>query len=91
MKGIISQVMGPVVDVDFAEYLPKINEAIEVNFEVEGVKNRLILEVAAHLGDGRVRTIAMDMSEGLTRGLSATALGSPIKVPVGEKVLGRIF
>ena len=91
MKGIISQVMGPVVDVDFADYLPKINEALEVNFEVEGKQNRLVLEVAAHLGDNRVRTIAMDMSEGLTRGLEATALGAPISVPVGEKVLGRIF
>ena len=91
MKGIISQVMGPVVDVDFADYLPKINEALEVNFEVEGKQNRLILEVAAHLGDNRVRTIAMDMSEGLTRDLEATALGAPISVPVGEKVLGRIF
>ncbi|CAD7287594.1 ATP synthase subunit beta [Campylobacter majalis] len=91
MKGIISQVMGPVVDVDFNDYLPSINEAIEVFFEVDGNKNRLILEVAAHLGDNRVRTIAMDMSDGLTRGLVATALGAPIKVPVGEKVLGRIF
>ena len=91
MKGIISQVMGPVVDVDFTDYLPKINEAIEVNFEVEEAKTRLVLEVAAHLGDNRVRTIAMDMSEGLTRGLEAIALGTPISVPVGEKVLGRIF
>ena len=83
--------MGPVVDVDFNDYLPKINEAIEVFFEVEGKKHKLILEVAAHLGDNRVRTIAMDMSEGLTRGLEAKALGAPISVPVGEKVLGRIF
>ena len=91
MKGVISQAMGPVVDVDFNDYLPKINEAIEVFFEVEGKKHKLILEVAAHLGDNRVRTIAMDMSEGLTRGLEAKALGAPISVPVGEKVLGRIF
>ena len=91
MKGVISQVMGPVVDVDFNDYLPKINEAIEVFFEVEGKKDKIILEVAAHLGDNRVRTIAMDMSEGLTRGLEAKALGAPISVPVGEKVLGRIF
>ena len=91
MKGVISQVMGPVVDVDFNDYLPKINEAIEVFFEVEGKKHKLILEVAAHLGDNRVRTIAMDMSEGLTRGLEAKALGASISVPVGEKVLGRIF
>lgn len=91
MKGVVSQIMGPVVDVDFNDYLPKINEAIEVNYEVEGKQNKLVLEVAAHLGDNRVRTIAMDMSEGLTRGLEAVALGAPITVPVGEKVLGRIF
>ena len=91
MKGIISQVMGPVVDVDFKDYLPKINEAIEVKFDVEGSHRRLVLEVAAHLGDNRVRTIAMDMSDGLKRGLEAVALGAPITVPVGEKVLGRIF
>lgn len=91
MKGMISQVLGPVVDIDFFDYLPQINEAIEVKFSVEGVEKRLILEVAAHLGDNRVRTIAMDASDGLTRGLEVTALGSPISVPVGEKVLGRIF
>ncbi len=91
MNGLISQIMGPVVDVDFNGYLPKINEAIEVNYEVEGKKQKLILEVAAHLGDNRVRTIAMDMSEGLTRGIEVKALGNPIQVPVGEEVLGRIF
>lgn len=91
MKGIITQVMGPVVDVDFSDYLPKINEAIEVNYELDGKKIRLILEVAGHLGDNRARTIAMDMSDGLQRGLEVTALGAPICVPVGEKVLGRIF
>jgi F-type H+-transporting ATPase subunit beta len=91
MNGIISQIMGPVVDVDFVDYLPEINEAIEVNYEVEGKATKLVLEVAAHLGDNRVRTIAMDMSEGLTRGLTAVAKGGPIQVPVGEKVLGRIL
>ena len=91
MNGIISQIMGPVVDVDFDGYLPEINEAIEVNYEVEGVAKKLVLEVAAHLGDNRVRTIAMDMSEGLTRGVTAVAQGGPIKVPVGKEVLGRIF
>ncbi len=91
MKGKISQVIGPVVDVDFDGYLPEINEAIEVNYTVEGQDQKLILEVAAHVGDGRVRTIAMDMSEGLVRGLEVTALGNPIQVPVGEEVLGRIF
>jgi len=91
MQGYISQVMGPVVDVDFNDYLPQINEAIIVNFESEGKKHKLVLEVAAHLGDSRVRTIAMDMTEGLVRGLEAKATGNPISVPVGEKVLGRIF
>lgn len=83
--------MGPVVDVDFKEYLPQINEALIVHFETEGKKQKLVLEVAAHLGDNRVRTIAMDMTEGLTRGLSVEATGNSITVPVGEKVLGRIF
>lgn len=91
MKGVISQVMGPVVDVAFSDYLPQINEAIEVVFEVEGERRRLVLEVAAQLGDNKVRTIAMDTSDGLSRGLEAVALGAPISVPVGEKVLGRIF
>ena len=91
MQGFISQVLGPVVDVDFDDYLPQINEAIVVNFESEGKKHKLVLEVAAHLGDNRVRTIAMDMTDGLVRGLKAEALGAPISVPVGEKVLGRIF
>jgi F-type H+-transporting ATPase subunit beta len=92
MIGKISQVMGPVVDVDFDGYLPVLNEALEVKVkEEDGSERRLVLEVAAHLGDGRVRTIAMDMSEGLVRGQDAQATGAPIKVPVGEKVLGRIF
>ena len=90
-KGTIIQVMGPVVDVDFEDYLPAINEALEVMLDVEGQKKRLVLEVAAHLGDNRVRTIAMDMTDGLVRGQVVTATGSPIKVPVGEEVLGRIF
>ncbi len=87
MEGKIIQIMGPVVDVEFDGYLPAINDAIEV----PGTKERLVLEVAAHLGDSRVRTIAMDMTEGLTRGQKVEATGAPIKVPVGEDVLGRIF
>jgi len=90
MKGKIIQVMGPVVDVEFNGYLPEINEAIEVVL-ADANKDRLVLEVAAHIGDGRVRTIAMDMTEGLIRGQECNATGGPIKVPVGEAVLGRIF
>jgi F-type H+-transporting ATPase subunit beta len=91
MDGVISQILGPVIDVNFEGKLPEINDALEVVYEVEGKTHKLILEVAAHLGDNTVRTIAMDMSEGLVRGLKVKALGSPIKVPVGEEVLGRIF
>ena len=90
MKGKIIQVMGPVVDVEFDGYLPEINEAIDVSGIASG-KDRLVLEVAAHIGDGRVRAIAMDMTDGLTRGQECIATGGPIKVPVGEAVLGRIF
>ncbi len=91
MTGKIAQVIGPVVDVDFEDYLPAINEALEVKYALEGKETRLVLEVASHIGDNRVRTIAMDMSEGLVRGMEVTATGAPIKVPVGEEVLGRIF
>lgn len=89
--GKIVQVMGPVVDVKFDDYLPLINEALDVNYEVEGVKKTLVLEVAAELGDHIVRTIAMDMTEGLVRGQEVAARGKMIEVPVGEAVLGRIF
>ncbi len=91
MTGKVVQVLGPVIDVDFTDYLPSINEALEVFFTVEGKEQKLILEVAAQLGDNRVRTIAMDSSEGIVRGTEAKATGNPIKVPVGEEVLGRIF
>ncbi|MFY9083710.1 F0F1 ATP synthase subunit beta [Aliarcobacter cryaerophilus] len=90
MKGKIIQVMGPVVDVEFDGYLPEINEAIDVSGIASG-KDRLVLEVAAHIGDGRIRAIAMDMTDGLIRGQECIATGGPIKVPVGEAVLGRIF
>lgn len=90
MKGKVIQVMGPVVDVEFDGYLPEINEAIDVVL-ADANADRLVLEVAAHIGDSRVRTIAMDMTEGLTRGQECNATGGPIKVPVGEDVLGRIF
>ena len=91
MVGKIIQVMGTVVDVDFDSYLPAINEALDIDFEVDGRNHKLVLEVAAHIGDNRVRAIAMDMTEGLTRGEKVSARGNPITVPVGEQVLGRIF
>jgi len=91
MTGKVVQVLGPVIDVDFTDYLPAINEALETTFTLDGKDQKLVLEVAAQLGDGRVRTIAMDMSEGVTRGQEVKATGDSIQVPVGEEVLGRIF
>ncbi|MGM0533280.1 MAG: F0F1 ATP synthase subunit beta [Campylobacterota bacterium] len=91
MIGKISQIMGPVVDVDFEDYLPAINEAIIAKFNVDGKEKEVVLEVAAQVGDKRVKTIAMDMTEGLTRGLEVKSTGDSIQVPVGEEVLGRIF
>lgn len=91
--GTIVQVIGPVVDVDFSStgILPKLYEALVINFEVGGVATKLTLEVQQHLGDKWVRAIAMSSTEGLKRGLPVEATGAPISVPVGEGVLGRIF
>ncbi|GAA8068474.1 F0F1 ATP synthase subunit beta [Helicobacter pylori] len=91
MEGKIIQVLGPVVDVEFESYLPAIFEALDINFEVNGIQKSLVLEVAAHLGGNRVRAIAMDMTEGLVRNQIVKARGKMIEVPVGEEVLGRIF
>ena len=85
--GKISQVLGAVVDVEFEEELPAILNALEV----DNSGNRLILEVAQHLGENVVRTIAMDTTDGLVRGQSVTDIGSPISMPVGPETLGRIM
>ena len=85
--GKIRQVMGAVVDVQFDGHLPAILNALETRNQ----GNRLVLEVAQHLGENTVRTIAMDSSEGLTRGQEVTDTGNPISVPVGEETLGRIM
>ena len=87
LTGKLSQVLGAVVDVTFDGELPKIMNALEV--ENNGTK--LILEVAQHLGENAVRTIAMDSTEGLVRGQSAKDTGSPISMPVGPETLGRIM
>ncbi len=91
--GTIVQVIGPVVDVDFSVsgIYPKIYEALEIQFKVNDVETKLILEVQQHLGEGWVRAIAMSGCEGLKRGLPVTATGAPISVPVGDGILGRIF
>ena len=85
--GKISQVIGAVVDVEFEGKLPDILNALET----ENNGNRLVLEVAQHLGQNTVRTIAMDSSEGLVRGNAVSDTGSPILVPVGPETLGRIM
>src|SRR6185369_11149479 len=85
--GKISQVIGAVVDVSFDGELPAILNALETSNN----GNRLVLEVAQHLGEGTVRTIAMDATDGLTRGQEVTDTGSQIRVPVGPKTLGRIL
>ena len=85
--GKISQVIGAVVDVEFDGELPAIQNAIEVNNSGQ----RLVLEVAQHLGESAVRTIAMDATEGLVRGTEAVDTGAPITVPVGPETLGRIM
>jgi len=90
--GKIVQVIGPVVDVQFAaNSIPPIYQALTVAFEAAGKSELLTLEIQQHLGDGVARTIAMSSSEGLKRGMAVTDTGAPISVPVGEGVLGRIF
>ena len=91
--GTIAQVIGPVVDADFSKAgnLPKIYNALEIEYEVYGKPTKLVLEVQQHLGDGWVRAVAMSSSEGLKRGMDIIDTGAPISVPVGDEVLGRIF
>jgi len=85
--GKITQIIGAVIDVTFDGDLPEIYTALEVSNE----ENKLVLEVAQHLGEGSVRTIAMDSTEGLKRGDVVTNTGEPILVPVGPETLGRII
>ena len=85
--GKITQVIGAVVDVQFEDHLPEILNALET--ENNGM--RLVLEVAQHLGESTVRTIAMDSTEGLVRGEKVTDTGKAIQVPVGDCTLGRIL
>lgn len=88
-QGVVTQVLGNVVDVEFpAGELPDIFDAVSVPREGQ---DDLILEVELHLGDGAVRTVAMDTTDGLARGSKAFATGQPIAVPVGDPTLGRIF
>jgi F-type H+-transporting ATPase subunit beta len=87
MKGRVAQVIGAVVDVEFDGDLPDIYNALETTNR----GNRLVLEVATHLGESTVRTIAMDATDGLVRGQEVSDTGAPIAMPVGEETLGRIL
>src|SRR6476646_8738876 len=87
LTGRVSQVIGAVVDVAFDGDLPPILSALET----DNGGNRLVLEVAQHLGENVVRTITMDSTDGLTRGQTVKSTGSQIRVPVGPKTLGRIM
>jgi len=90
VTGKVAQIIGPVVDVEFANgaELPKIYDSLEVA-NADGTK--LILEVQSHIGENTVRTISMDSTDGLSRGVDAIATGAPIQMPIGDDVYGRLF
>jgi len=92
-EGTIVQVIGPVVDIDFQDgYLPKIFNAIKIpRKSVEGKDEVLIVETQQHLGENRVRAVAMDSTDGLVRGMKAIDSGEPVSVPVGPATLGRLI
>ena len=90
--GTIKQIVGPVVDVYFEKDIPEVEHALVVEWVGEnGDKKKITLEVAQHLGLGRVRCIALDATEGLRRDVPVKNTGAPVSVPVGEEVLGRLF
>ncbi|MGD8561803.1 MAG: F0F1 ATP synthase subunit beta [Desulfarculaceae bacterium] len=90
--GKIQQVIGPVVDVEFEGELPSILTALLItNPAIDDKEDNLVVEVAQHLGDNTVRTIAMDVTEGLQRGLPVKNTGKPIQMPVGDETLGRVL
>ncbi len=93
IKGKILQIIGPVVDIEFEEgLLPKIYNSVRIpRKNIEGKEENLIVEVQQHLGEDRVRTVAMDSTDGLVRGMDAFDTGEPISVPVGPETLGRLL
>src|SRR3989344_1348725 len=88
LTGFVTQIIGPVVDVQFTQNVPPIYSALRI--ALNG-KSELVLEVALHLGERQVRAIALGPTEGLSRGLTVTTEGKPVTVPVGKGTLGRIF
>src|SRR5699024_7608187 len=93
-KGHVTQVMGPVVDVKFDDdNLPEIYNALQVKMEEsdEDMAVDLTMEIALHVGDNTVRTIALSSTDGVKRGMEVIDLGGPITMPVGDVTLGRVF
>lgn len=92
-RGKIIQVIGPVIDVDFSEgNLPEINNSLQIKRKnTEGIEEILITEVQQHLGESIVRTVAMDSTDGLVRGMEVIDTGEPIMIPVGQEILGRLI
>jgi F-type H+/Na+-transporting ATPase subunit beta len=90
--GRVEEIQGVVLEAAFpSDQLPEINHALEIDIETDGEKSRLICEVQQHLGDDRVRAVAMDSTDGLSRGAEVRDTGGPITVPVGKETLGRLF
>src|SRR5947209_17049492 len=94
VEGTVSQIAGPAVDVQFPEHqIPVINTAIRITSDGFDVPTPIdvMTEVAQHIGEGRVRTIALQPTDGMVRGMKATSLGHPVDVPVGNHTLGRVL
>ena len=89
--GKVVQVIGPVLDVEFEGHLPAIYNALHINSSESGIDIDVIAEVEQHLGENRVRAVAMQPTDGMQRGMAAVDLGAPISVPVGPEVLGRVL
>jgi F-type H+/Na+-transporting ATPase subunit beta len=89
--GTVEEVQGVVLEVVFPDDLPEINNALEIEMDSDGEKHKLVCEVQQHLGDDRVRAVAMDATDGVARGTEVRDTGGPITVPVGDVTLGRIF
>jgi len=89
--GKVVQIIGPVVDIEFEGALPEIYNAVRITGDAGGEKVNLIVEVEQHLGENRVRTVAMKPTDGLQRGMAAEDLGAPISMPVGPETLGRVL
>jgi len=90
--GKIVQIVGPVLDIEFPQgQLPRINDALTVDYEANGKKERLVAEVSQHLGDNTVRAITLGATTGMSKGLEVKNTGGPLTVPVGEACLGRLI